>query len=51
MEGDKNKKVRPWLRQVEAYPETQRFELDKEPMHFAQTLLKEHKWDWWIFQK
>ncbi len=35
--GMKIKKVQPWLHQVEAYLETQHFELDKEKIHFAQT--------------
>ncbi len=47
----KTKKMWPWLHQVEAYLKTHHFELDKEWIHFAQTLLKEHMWDWWMFQK
>jgi len=31
----KTKKVRPWLHQVEAHLKTQRFELDKEQIHFV----------------
>jgi hypothetical protein len=47
----KTKKVWPWLHQVEAHLETQRFELDKEQIHFSQIPLKEHMWNWWMFQK
>jgi hypothetical protein len=39
------KKVQPLLHQVEVYMETQHLELDKEKIHFAQTLFIEHVWD------
>jgi hypothetical protein len=47
----KTKWVQPWLHQVEMYMETQCFETDKERIHFVQTLLKEHTWEWWMSQK
>jgi hypothetical protein len=31
--------------------ETQHFKIDKEQIHFAQTLLKVHMWEWWMSQK
>jgi hypothetical protein len=37
--GKETKRVWPWLHQVKAYMEMQRFETDKEQIHFAQTLL------------
>jgi hypothetical protein len=33
------------------YMETQCLETDKEWIHFTQTLLKEHTWEWWMSQK
>lgn len=47
----KTKWVQPWLHQVEAYMETQRLEINKERVHFIQTLLKEHALEWQMFQK
>jgi hypothetical protein len=47
----KTKKMQSRLHQIEAYLETQCFELDKERIHLAQTLLKEHTWDCWMSQK
>ncbi len=47
----KTKWVWPWLHQVEAYMETQRLEINKERVHFIQTLLKEHALEWQMFQK
>jgi hypothetical protein len=31
--------------------ETQCLKTNKERIHFAQTLLKEHVWEWWMYQK
>jgi hypothetical protein len=31
--------------------ETQHVKIDKKQIHFAQTLLKEHAWEWWMSQK
>jgi hypothetical protein len=36
---------------VKAYMETQHLKIDKEQIHFTQTLLKEHVWEWWMSQK
>jgi hypothetical protein len=36
--------VQSWLHQVKVYMETQRLETNKEWIHFAQALLKEHMW-------
>ncbi len=47
----KTKWVWLWLHQVEAHMETQCLETNKEQIHFAQTLLKEHAWEWWMSQK
>ncbi len=47
----KTKWMQLWLHQVGAYMETQCFETDKERIHFGQTLLKEHVWEWWMSQK
>ncbi len=47
---NKTKQVQPWLHQVKAYMETQCLETNKEWIHFAQALLKEHMWKWWMFQ-
>jgi len=44
----KTKQVRMWLHHVEVYMETQHFKIDKEQIHFIQTLLKEHTWEWWM---
>ncbi len=41
----KTKWVWSWLHELEAHLETQCFKIDKEWIHFAQTLLKEHTWD------
>ncbi len=38
----KTKRVHPWLHQVEAYMENQCFKIDKEQIHFIQTMLKKH---------
>jgi hypothetical protein len=42
------KRVQPWLHQIKAYMETQHFKTNKERIHFAQTLLQEHTWEWWM---
>jgi hypothetical protein len=42
----KTKRVCLWVHQVEAYMETQRLKIDKEQIHFIQTLLKVHAWEW-----
>jgi hypothetical protein len=47
----KTKWVWSWLHEVKAHMETQCFKIDKEQIHFAQTLLKEHAWEWWMPQK
>jgi hypothetical protein len=47
----KTKRVQPWLHQVEVYMETQHLKNNKELIHYAQTLLKEHAWEWWMPQK
>jgi hypothetical protein len=44
----KTKWVRLWLHQVEVYMEIQHFKIDEERIHFVQTLLKEHTWEWWM---
>ncbi len=35
--------VQQWLFQVEAYLETQHFDLDNDQIHFVQTLFKKHR--------
>jgi hypothetical protein len=45
----KTKWMRLWLHQVKAYMETQQLEINKEWVHFIQTLLKEHAWEWQMF--
>jgi len=47
----KTKWVWSWLHEVEAHMETHCFKINKERIHFAQTLLKEHAWEWWMSQK
>ncbi len=47
----KTKWVWSWLHEVEAHVKTQCLKIDKERIHFAQTLLKEHAWEWWMSQK
>lgn len=42
--------VHQWLLQMEAYLETQCL-TSNEWIHFAQTFLKDHAWDWWMAQK
>jgi len=46
----KTKWVKSWLHQMEPSMETQHLKTDKEWIHFAQTLLKEHVWEWWLSQ-
>jgi hypothetical protein len=31
--------------------ETQHFKTNRERIHFTQTMLKEHPWEWWMSQK
>ncbi len=47
----KTKWVQLWLHKVEAYTETQRLKINKKHIHFVQTWLKEHAWEWWMSQK
>jgi hypothetical protein len=45
----KTKWVWSWLHQIEVYVEMQHLEIDKKWIHFIQTMLKEHTWEWWMF--
>jgi hypothetical protein len=45
-EGDQNQVGATVVAPSRMYMETQCFETDKEWIHFTQTLLKEHMWEW-----